>query len=135
MRCFNPKRDAGFTLVELLVVITILGIILVLAVPGYQDSVRRTRRADAKVALNQAAQRLERCYTQFGTYDDAGCIVASPSDSPEEFYSVVVVRTPTSYQLTATAQGLQSGDMACAALMLDHLGQRTASGSDPARCW
>ncbi len=65
-------RMSGFTLVELLIVMVIASILMMVAVPSYRQSVIKSRRADARVALNDVAQRLERCYTQFGAYDAAG---------------------------------------------------------------
>mgnify|MGYP005605317985 CR=1 FL=1 len=67
-------RNRGFTLIELLIVMVIASVLAMIAVPSYQASVIKSRRADGRVVLNDTAQRLERCYTQFGAYDAAdGC--------------------------------------------------------------
>lgn len=100
--------------------------------PSYQNSVRKSRRTDAKVTLTDTGQRLERCLTQFGTYNDAGCAIASPYDSPEGYYSVTVVRDASTFTLTATAQGVQTRDTACATLTLNNLGVKGATSPD---CW
>lgn len=131
----TTRRLAGFSLIELLAALAIVAILAAIALPSYQDSVRKARRADAKAALNDIAQRLERCRTQFGTYNDAGCVIATPQTSPERYYSVVTVRDARSYTLTAAAQGAQLADSTCSSFSIDHLGQRSATGSRAADCW
>lgn len=129
------KNGYGFTLMELLIALAVVAIISAVAIPSYQGSVRKARRADAKVALNDLAQRLERCHTQFGAYNDAGCPVTSPVSSPDGYYQTTSVRAAASYTLTAAPQGPQAADSKCTSLSLDHQGRRTATGSDSARCW
>lgn len=135
MRVRSNRQTAGFTLIELLIALAIVGIIAAIALPSYQESVRKTRRSDAKAALNSIAQQLERCRTQFGAYNDAGCVIASPQNSPERYYSITTVRAAGTYTLTATPQGAQTSDGKCTTLSLNHLGQRGATGSDSANCW
>jgi type IV pilus assembly protein PilE len=139
----KPRSDGGFTLVELLIVVAIVGILALVAVPAYQDSVIKGRRADARVALNQLAQRLERCYTQYGAYDADECDIESPFDSPEGFYSVSFVADATSYTVTAEPQGAQVKDVKCGTLGLTSLGERLVDydgenegpDADENRCW
>ncbi len=129
------KKNLGMSLIELLVALSVAVILLSIAVPSYQDSVRKSRRADAHVALGGLMQRLERCATQFGRFDHAGCVVGSPHPSPEGYYAITAVRTATTYLLTATPVGNQSSDKDCTSLSMDHLGQRLATGAAPDRCW
>jgi type IV pilus assembly protein PilE len=77
----SRRQAAGFTLVELMIVVGIVAILAAVAIPSYQESVRRGRRADARVAMTNLATRLERCFTQFGAYDAGDCDIASPADS------------------------------------------------------
>lgn len=134
-------RQQGFTLVEMLIVVVILGILAMVAVPSYRDSITKSRRADARVALHSTAQRLERCFTQFGSYDAADCDIASPAESPEGFYTVTVERTATTYTLTAAPDGVRQKDALCGNLGVDHLGRRMAKDLAPGdadypdRCW
>lgn len=140
----KPCSTGGFTLVELLIVVAIVAILALVAVPAYQDSVTKSRRADARVALNQLAQRLERCFTQYGAYDADECDIAVPFDSPEGFYSVDFVADATSYTVTAEPQGAQAdadGEK-CGILGLTSLGERTVNNDDDPepepdehRCW
>jgi len=88
----HHSREAGVTLVELIIVMVVVAVLAMIAVPSYQDSVRKSRRTDGRVVLNDTAQRLERCFTQFGAYDAAGCGIADGEEilSPEGFYTVTV---------------------------------------------
>lgn len=131
----NSATQAGFTLVELLVVIVVASILMMIAVPSYQQSVIKSRRADGRVALNDVAQRLERCYTQFGAYDADDCDIADPVVSKEGFYEVTVERDATTYTLTAEPQGGQADDTKCDSLEIDNTGLRSATGDDPDHCW
>lgn len=128
-------QQAGFTLVELLVVVVVASILMMIAVPSYQQSVIKSRRADGRVALNDVAQRLERCYTQFGAYDAADCDIPDPVVSKEGFYEVTLVRDATTYTLTAAPQGAQADDTKCRDLGVDNTGLRSATGDDPDHCW
>lgn len=70
-------RSAGFTLIELMVTVVIIGILAAIAYPSYQDSVRQTRRAAAQVALISMGNTLERVFTQNNTYP-LGCAAPTP---------------------------------------------------------
>jgi type IV pilus assembly protein PilE len=130
----------GVTLVELLIVVTIIGILMAIAYPGYQSQMQKTRRADGKAALLNAAQALERCFTRFNTYNDGDCdiagLLAGGVASPEQWY-IVTDSAPaaTTFALVATPQGAQAGDVQCLNLTLNNRGLRGATGSVPANCW
>ena len=62
------KNSTGFTLVEVMIVVAIVGILAAIAYPSYQDSVRKGRRAQARMALSDLLQQQERRYTQRNTY-------------------------------------------------------------------
>ena len=129
------SRSAGFTLIELMIVVGIVAILAAVAIPSYQESVRRGRRADARVAMTNLATRLERCFTQFGAYDADDCEIASPVDSPEGFYELSVETEAATWTLTAEPQGAQADDQACGTFTLTNTGQRDVSGTTPERCW
>lgn len=63
-----PKSSAGFTLVEVMIVVAIVGILAAIAIPSYVDSVRRGARADARAAMLTMMQQQERFFTQNNTY-------------------------------------------------------------------
>ena len=135
------SRMSGFTLIELLIVMVIASILMMVAVPSYQQAIIKSRRADARIALNDVAQRLERCYTQFGAYDSADCGIADGDEvaSKEGFYLVTVtveeVDDLMTYSLSAEPQGAQADDTDCGDLGVNAVGVRSASGDNTAHCW
>lgn len=134
-------RMSGFTLIELLIVMVIASILMMIAVPSYQQAVIKSRRADGRIALNDVAQRLERCYTQFGAYDAADCGIADGDEvaSQEGFYlvtaTVAEVDGLMTYNLSAAPQGSQADDTDCGDLSVNAVGVREASGNNTAHCW
>jgi prepilin-type N-terminal cleavage/methylation domain-containing protein len=58
----NKVLQKGFTLIELMIAVVVIAILAAIAYPSYQDSVRKSRRADAKSALMEHAQFMERTY-------------------------------------------------------------------------
>ena len=126
MKKMNEK-NTGFTLIELMIVVAIVGILAGIAYPSYQDSVRKSRRADAKAALMGFANAMERHFTVKNTYLGAAGTPANPADtgaprifatkSPldgaTKYYDLTIHEaTPTTYKLRATPidPGPQKGD-------------------------
>ena len=140
-------RQKGFTLIELMVVVAILAIIAAVGYPSYIKSAMKGRRADAKAAITQASQALERCYTQYGVYNSANCAevttLTSGTLSPQKLYTinfaVATDDTPTFFEVTATAvsTGPQAKDTGCTSMALDSTGKQTSGGntSDTGSCW
>ena len=135
------KQHKGFTLIEVMIVVAILGILAGIAYPSYMESVRKSNRADAKASLNDTAQRLQRCFTAYSVYNHDDCTVAasitdgSELISPEEFYAITAEVNANNYELTATPRGAQANDAKCTTFTLDSAGVRGATGSDAANCW
>lgn len=121
------RQNSGFTLIELMIVVVIVGILAAIAYPAYTQYVERARRADATAGLMEAAQQLERCYTQNNSY--TGCTINV--SSPHYDFSSNIATTGHSFTLTAAPTGVQTKD-ACGTFTLTDRGIRTPEKD---RCW
>ncbi len=145
------RGAAGFTLVELLTTIMIVGILASIAVPAYTSQTRKSRRTEAKTALLDLAGREERLFSTTNTYSlapsDLGYGVAAatfPMNVGSGYYSVSVavsVGPPASYTITATpvtGKG-QEKDNKCASFKVVQTGKQSSldsSGNDSSdSCW
>lgn len=135
------NRDRGFTLLELLISLAILGILVAFAYPSYVNYVLQSRRADAISSLAQDQIIFERCYAQNYAYDTACTAVpAFPQTSGQGYYSITVTNLgATTYTLTATPIGNQANDSTCASMTINQANVKTAtdsSGNDEtSTCW
>ncbi|HEX4585910.1 MAG TPA: type IV pilin protein [Burkholderiaceae bacterium] len=144
--------SSGFTLLELLVTVVLIGVLAAIAIPSYSAYVARGQRAAAKAALMQTAQFLERNYTAYGSYSTGASGVAvtvptyAPTDGGQITYALAAtVLTPTAFTLTATpcatAGSCPAGsnstfsDAACGQLTLDNTGSKTAAAGTVDACW
>jgi type IV pilus assembly protein PilE len=133
------RKENGFTLIELMIVVAIIGILAAIAYPSYQDQVMKSRRSDAQSLVLDVAARQERFYFDNGSYADklsALSYSADTIDTPEGYYSVAIsASSASSFTVTATPQGAQASDK-CGNLSLDQAGQKTKSGTaDLGQCW
>lgn len=130
---------SGVTLLELMIVVVIIGILVSVAYPSYIEQSRRTKRADGKAVLLQTAQALERCYTRFASYNNAGCGVAFPINSTDGHYVLnpAGAITASAFTLAAVPQGDQVKDSKCGTLRLTSTGVQGSLGvdSDANACW
>jgi type IV pilus assembly protein PilE len=150
----TSRMQRGLTLIELMIVVAVIAILAALAIPAYDDSVRKARRGQAKADLMALAQHLERCFTVNNSYLVACSGVGANLDftvtgsqwgqSPRStavgapiFYLISAQTTPaptaSTYVLQAVPQGDQAADV-CATLTLTQAGVR---GTTSARtdCW
>ncbi|MFT4269150.1 MAG: type IV pilin protein [Xenophilus sp.] len=138
----TATRARGFTLVEAMVVAALIAVLAAIALPGYRDSVRRGSRAEARTALLQAAQWLERVATATGTYlptDKAGDFPAALGSVPSKTYLIRLEGTDDAgrgYLLKAVPQGGQAGDR-CGTFTLAHDSTRGVEGATAGadECW
>lgn len=123
-------KKQGFSVIELMIVVAVVGILSAIAVPMYSTHVIKARRSEAITALLDSQRAYESYFLQKGTYVGANTSVTLPS-TPNYTYSPSNI-TATTYKITATANSTssQANDTSCTPLSLDHLGNRS-----PAECW
>ena len=134
----------GFTLIELMIVVAVVGILSAIAYPSYTEYVRRGHRADARAGLLQAQQWMERAATATGSYPTAALAgsLTWASDSNKRYTIALTSPTTTSYTLTATPKspGPQASDK-CGTYTLTNTGLRGANGKTSGQsgydtdCW
>ena len=136
-RGYGRRPAAGFTLIELMIVVAVVGILAAIAYPSYRDQVQKTRRSEGQALLLEVAGHMERHYYDNGAYTtdltDLGYASASNVESEDGWYQVSVNAATagcpiaTCYVMTATPQAGQAPD---GNLTLSSTGQRT-----PATKW
>ncbi len=119
---------AGFTLIELMITVVIIGILASIAIPSYQDYVRQSRRAEAQSEMMRLALNEEKYRANNPTYADH--TVAAMGIANTSYYTFTIVATGSTYTISATAQGSQATDAACTPLTLNEKGEKGPSG-----CW
>ena len=157
--------NQGFSLIELMVVVLILGIIAAIAIPNYTRWVTQSRRTDAQTALLNVANRLEKYFSYCNTYTTvtagvwpancppepggAGLGLGNPLLSPDRHYVITIqggtlngaAVASTNYIINAVpasalvGTGQQVNDAECTQFRLDSTGARAAVGTASARCW
>lgn len=127
------RVNAGFTLIEVMIVVAIVGILAAVAYPSYIEYVRRSERADAKAALQNAAQWLERQQTVSGIYP----LVADYTPTGTAKYAITYARPATNQYLLTAAPVTPWSDPACGNLAVDQAGTKSTPSKPAARdeCW
>ena len=126
----------------------LIAILAALALPSYQEQVRKCKRAEGKARLAQSAQLLERYYSDNNTYIvaagfptllalTAGSTVYSGSNNEAtSAYTITIAATASTYTLTAAPAGAQAGDTKCASLTLTNTGLKAITGTGAVTdCW
>jgi type IV pilus assembly protein PilE len=135
------QRPRGFTLVETLIVVALITILAVIAVPSYQDSIRKARRTEAVGGLLDLADRMERYYADQRTYLAATVTDLMGDDKTENGHYTLSIPAEDlnaeSYMLRADPAGMsQTGDV-CGAYTLSSAGVKGVTGQSATvrHCW
>ena len=136
--CRGLACDGGWSLLEMLVVVTVFAILTLSAVPAYRSAMLRAQRTEATAALMALAAAQERFHVQHHTY--AGEIAAAPPDglglppiTEGGRYAIDITSADAAtFTATATARGQQARDAGCAEFRIDAAGVRSATTAD---CW
>ncbi len=124
----QPYSMRGFTLIEVMIVVAIVGILSAIALPSYSEYIRRGHRAEARAGLLQGQQWLERAATATGTYPLSASFPAALKTVPGNRYDISLASADgRTYTLTATPKGAQTGDR-CGSYTITQAGVRGANG-------
>jgi len=133
--CTNRKQS-GFTLVELMITVAIIGILAAIAYPSYQQYVLRANRADAQAIMLENAQFMERYFTTNGTYAGADL---PKQQSPESGTAKYTFPDPAGDATSFLIQAVPAGgyaDSLCGTLTIDQTGAKTEAGTGAlSDCW
>ena len=152
----HKAKPAGFTLIELMIAVAIVGILATIAATSYQRQVMQSHRTDARTALLDLAGREEKLFSTTNLYSaipsvlgygTATTAVSFPvgSSNGNNYYNVLISTpdpaqgsAPNTYSITATPipTSPQAADTTCTSLTVNQLGQQTATpAANTATCW
>lgn len=137
MICNQKTCQRGFTLIELMIAVAVVAILAAVALPGYQQFIRKARRADGKEALIRLQIDQEKWRTSNASYTSTlggGGLGWASTNSAEGHYTIAITASSaTGFTATATGTGSQASDSGCTPLTLTvAVGGETKS---PAGCW
>jgi len=132
------RSSRGFTLIELMITVAVLGIIVAIAYPAYIDFIERSRRAEAHEALQNVATLQEQFYTNNKGYSDSLSELGVSATTENGYYQLqdpistsnTIDGFAQAYTISATAQGSQADDTECGTIQLDSNGNQS-----PPDCW
>lgn len=129
-------KSRGFSLVELLIVVTVLGIMGAIAIPSYSNYVIRSNRSEGKALLMDAAARQERFFAQNNVYASSVSDLRLDTQSSNKLYTLSIpTASTTDYKLQATPQNAQVRDK-CGSLTVTAAGVRDVTGTaTKEECW
>jgi len=119
----KSKLKNGFSLVELMVVVSIMGILSALAYPAYGQYMQRSRRMEAQLTLLQYAGELNQYFYKNRSY------IGAPTPASTDYYTFQLIEKKSDYSVAAIPTELQAGDR-CSTLYITHSGEKY-----PSDCW
>lgn len=138
----NKKINRGFTLIELMIIVAIIGILASIAVSSTESSAQKTRRAAVKTMMLDIQSRQERASINTGRYQSLSSLgfgaslhVNAEGNSTSQnsgFYTITMTNNDFTYTITATPINAQTKD-SCGTLTVNESGAKTASGTG--NCW
>ena len=142
------QKQKGFTLIELMIVVAVIGILASIAWPSYTESVAKSRRGNAQAEMMSLSSALERYYTQWNHYSDAavgGADTGAPAATlytieaeTAQFYTITIsavghADTAQTYTISAVPVGAMAGDR-CQTMTINSAGVKTAAAGQDG-CW
>jgi type IV pilus assembly protein PilE len=129
------RSNRGFTLIEIMIVIAIIGIVLTISIPSYNEYVKKGRRAEVVALLSEQAQSLERFYTKNNVYTGITGLSAG-----NDFYTLTPTITDQTFLLTAARKtGTAMATDKCGDFTLTNTGVRSmnnaTTGLTTKDCW
>lgn len=132
------KKTRGMTLIELMIVLAILAIVVAIGYPSYLEQVRKSHRAEGMGELLELADRMERAYTDQGTYPTAISEVYIATIDSGLYTLSIVSANNVSFTVSATPTSVKNQDKdKCHTFTLTSVGEKSVSGGSLGKdaCW
>lgn len=132
-------KNKGFTLIEVMITVAIVGILAAVAYPSYTEHVKKSARAEAITALVDAANKQEQFFVDNHDYTAVLGNLGLGGATETGLYTLAIVAVANSREFTITAtpaSGVTLSDSDCTALIINELSTKTSTGSGTSKeCW